>query len=119
INMYRTHIINELTSGKISIDELEKHQVTASALYDCLDTPEFNRLMLKKLDYAHNLHEQAFRQFSPFALKSLRLLLAEADIAAATLYEIQREGVGRLLKQHLRLGLLRRYLITWRRVLFG
>jgi hypothetical protein len=27
--------------------------------------------------------------------------------------------LGRVLKQHLRLGLLRRYLITWRRVVLG
>ena len=116
-----TQVGLHIRQGRIylPISELEKHQVTASALYDCQNTPEFSALMLEKLAYAHDMHEQAFRQFSPVALQSARVLLAQADVLAATLYEIKKEGVGHILKQHLRLGLLRRYLITWRRVVLG
>ena len=116
-----TQVGLHIRQGRIylPISELEKHQVTASALYDCQDTPEFNALMTAQLTQAHGLHEQAFRQFSPVALKSGRVLLAQADVLAATLYELHKEGLGRVLKQHLRLGLLRRYLITWRRVVLG
>lgn len=116
-----TQVGLHIRQGRIylPINELEKHQVTASALYDCQDTSEFSALMLEKLAYAHDLHEKAFRQFSPAALQSTRVLLAQADVLAATLYEIKKEGVGQILKQHLRLGLLRRYLITWRRVILG
>lgn len=111
----------DLRRGRIYIplDELARFNVSEDDLFNFRETDHFKALMLYQVERARRYYTSALQKLPSADRRSQRCGLVMAAIYQATLYEIEREGVTKVLKQRLSLTPARKLWLAWKTWYFG
>lgn len=98
----------------LPVEELQRFNVPASDILQYRETPQFVELMRFQLERAQHWYDQALAQLPKADRKTQRAGLMMAAIYRATLVEIERDGVGKVLNQRLSLTPIRKLWLAWK-----
>ncbi|MDR3427711.1 presqualene diphosphate synthase HpnD [Silvimonas sp.] len=98
----------------LPVDELQKFNVPAADILNFRETDEFRALMEFQIQRAEQYYATAIGELPPVDRKRQRTGLVMAAIYRATLEEIKRDGVTKVLNQRLSLTPIRKLWLAWR-----
>lgn len=98
----------------LPVDELQKFNVPAADILSFRETDEFRALMEFQIQRAEQYYATAIGELPPVDRKRQRTGLVMAAIYRATLEEIKRDGVTKVLNQRLSLTPIRKLWLAWR-----
>ncbi|MBB5189293.1 phytoene synthase [Silvimonas terrae] len=98
----------------LPVDELQRFNVPAADILNFRETEEFRALMDFQIERAQHYYQQAIAELPAADRKTQRTGLVMAAIYRATLEEIKRDGVTKVLNQRLSLTPIRKLWLAWR-----
>lgn len=98
----------------LPVDELQKFNVPAADILNFRETDEFRALMEFQIQRAEQYYATAIGELPQVDRKRQRTGLVMAAIYRATLEEIKRDGVTKVLNQRLSLTPIRKLWLAWR-----
>ncbi len=98
----------------LPVDELQRFNVPAADILNFRETEEFRALMDFQIERAQHYYHQAISELPAADRKTQRTGLVMAAIYRATLEEIKRDGVTKVLNQRLSLTPIRKLWLAWR-----
>ncbi|MFC7420208.1 presqualene diphosphate synthase HpnD [Iodobacter arcticus] len=98
----------------LPVTELQQFNVPAADILACRETAEFRALMDFQIERAEQYYAQAIAALPAVDKKQQRTGLVMAAIYRATLKEIKKDGVGKVLNQRISLTPIRKLWLAWK-----